>query len=596
MSVKQTIQENESDPFLTIEFMRNYILLTLAFVGLITSCSDNQKKQFKHAGGTFSFALANEPTTLEARKVTDIYSSAVINQVLEGLVSLNPKTLEVEPCLAKSWTVSEDGKTITFELRDDVYFHSHEKIGENRKLKPEDVIYSFELACTKKMGEDPSSAYTGIFKGLLKGADEFYNGKAEEISGLRAEGNKIIMELLNRDVNFINKLTQTTASIVAKELVEEGLETELIGTGPFLFDKYTEKDQRVNIILKKNPRYYGVDENGNQLPYLDSLVFIIEGRSLLQLEMFENNEIQLIEGLPPSRITSMLQGKIDEFNSTPPKLVLRRKPLLGTQYYHFNLLKEEFKDPRVRKAFNYAVDREEIVKNILMNQAYGKGDAGIVPPTAFKGYDSKSVKKVSYAYNPIKARELLAEAGYPDGEGFPVINLKFNLGTIHSAVADEFAKQIKKTLNINVNLDGMPFQNKLEDQMNANGDIFRTSWYADYYSPESFLMNAYGGTVPKTADEPSMMNHARYVNEEFDKAFEKAQSSTDIVDRYKYFAEAERILMEDAPYIILWYEETIKVAYSKVRNLDLNEMNYYSFKDVYIKEWTKKEWEEKMKK
>ena len=292
----------------------------------------------------------------------------------------------------------------------------------------------------------------------------------------------------------------------------------------------------------------------------------------------------------------MLQGRIDDFNSTPPKLVLRRKPLLATQYYHFNLLKEAFKDPRVRKAINYAVNRDEIVRNILNNQAYGSGDAGIVPPAAFNGYDSKSVKKVSYTYNPIKARELLAEAGYPDGEGFPPINLKFNLGTIHSAVADEFAKQMKKTLNINVNLDGMPFQNKLEDQMSANGDIFRTSWYADYYSPESFLMNAYGGIVPEDKNEPSLMNHARYVNEKFDEAFEKGQSSTDIVDRYKHFAEAERILMEDAPFIILWYEETIKVAYSRVRNLELNEMNYYSFKDVYIKDWTKKEWEDKMKK
>lgn len=571
--------------------MKTYILILLTLSLVITSCSESSKKQFEFAGGTFKFALANEPTTLEARKVTDLYSSAVINQVLEGLVTLDPKTLEVEPCLAKSWKVSDDGKTITFELRDDVYFHEHKEIGDSRKFGPSDVIYTIELACTKKMGEDPSSAFSGIYRGILKGATEFYNGETESISGLKSEGNKIIMELESRDVNFINKLTQTTASIVAKELVEAGLETDLIGTGPFMFDKYIEKEQRVNIVLKKNPRYYGEDSEGNQLPYLDSLAYIIEGRSLRQLEMFENEEIQLIEGLPPSRITSMLQGRIDDFNSTPPKLVLRRKPLLATQYYHFNLLKEEFKDPRVRQAINYAVNREEIVRNILNNQAYGTGYAGIVPPAAFSGYDSKKVKEVSYTYNPIKARELLAEAGYPDGEGFPAINLKFNLGTIHSAVADEFAKQMRKTLKINVNLDGMPFQNKIEDAMEAKGDLFRTSWYADYYSPESFLLNAYGGTVPELASEPSLINHSRYVNEKFDEAFEKAQSSTDIVDRYNHFVEAERILMQDAPFIILWYEETIKVAYSKVRNLDLNEMNYYSFKDVYIKDWTKEEFE-----
>ena len=576
--------------------MKYFGLLLLSASLLLAACSGNDKKQFEHAGGTFTFALANEPTTLEARKVTDVYSSVVLSQILEGLVTLNPETLEAQPSLAKGWEISDDGKTITFELRDDVYFHSHELIGDNHKLTPEDVIYSIELACRKQRGEDPSSAYTAIFKGLLKGADAFHEGKAEQIAGLSANGHSITMELVHRDVNFVNKLTQTTAVIVSKELVEAGEEASLIGTGPFKFDKYVEIDGRTNIVLQKNQDYYGTDEKGNQLPYLDSLVFVVEGKSLRQLDMFEQEQILLIDGLPPSRITSMLQGSIDKFNSTPPEMVLRRKPLLRTQYYHFNLTKEEFKDPRVRKAFNYAIDREEIVQNILNNQAYGPGHAGIVPPSAFDGYNSEKVEEMSYSYNPEKAKRLMNIAGYPNGEGFPSISLKFNLGTIHSAVADEVSKQLKKVLNINVNLEGVPFQDKLDDQMNAKGDLFRTSWNADYYSPESFLMNAYGGTVPENDDEPSMMNHARYQNEKFDAAFEKGQSATDIVQRYKHFVNAEKILMEDAPFIILWYEETIKIAHSKVRNLNLNEMNYYSFKNVYLKDWTKEEWQKKMKK
>ncbi|MDX1652337.1 MAG: peptide ABC transporter substrate-binding protein [Brumimicrobium sp.] len=576
--------------------MKNYVLLFILGI-LITSCSDRSFKQFEHAGGTFKFAIAHEPATLQARKVSDVYSSTLLNQVLEGLVSLDPKTLEPQPSLAKEWVVSEDGKKITFTLRDDVYFHPHEKIGDKRKFIPEDVIYSVELACTKVMGEDASAAYSAIYKNVLVGAREFYEGKADRISGLsKNEKGQIVMELINRDVNFINKLASTNAFIVLKELVEEGLESDLIGTGPFVFDKYMDNGGNTNIILKKNQNYYGTDPEGNQLPYLDSIVLIVESRSLRQLEMFEEGETMMIEGLPPSRISSMLEGRMEDFNSTPPKLFLIRKPILSTQYYQLNLLKEEFKDLRVRQALNYAVNRSEIVRNILNNQAYGIGDAGIVPPAAFDGYDSKSVKEVSYTYNPIKARELLTEAGYPNGEGFPAINLKFNVGTIHSAVADEFAKQMKKTLNINVNLDGIPFEEKLNDQRNANGDIFRTSWIADYYSPETFLMNAYGASVPDSEDEPSPMNHARYKNPEFDRAFEKGQSSTDIMERYKWFTEAEKIMMKDSPYIILWYEETIKIARSEVRNLELNEMNYYSFKNVYFKEWTKEEYEATLKK
>lgn len=577
--------------------MMKYILLFILSIVLLTSCSKKEGKQFEHAGGTFRYAIANEPTTLEARKVNDLYSSSVLSQVLEGLVSLNPKTLEVQPCLAKDWSISDDGKKITFLLRDDAYFHVHEELGDNRKFTADDVKYSIELACSKKMGEEPSSAYSAIYKDVLIGAKDFHEGKSEEIAGLKILNDyEIVLELEERDVNFINKLAQTTASIVAKEVVEAGKESDLIGTGPFVFDKYTENEGNVNIILKKNTNYYGRDAEGNQLPYLDSIVLIVESRSLRQLEMFENGETMMIEGLPPSRITSMLQGRMDDFNSTPPKLVLKRKPLLATQYYHFNLMKDEFKDVRVRKAFNYAVNREEIVQSILNNQAHSIGDAGIVPPAAFDGYNSEEVKKSGYTYNPIKARKLLAKAGYPNGEGFPSVNLKFNLGSIHSAVADEFSKQIKKTLNINVNMDGMPFEAKLNSQIKAEGDIFRTSWYADYFSPESFLLNAYGATVPENESEPSMMNHARYVNPDFDAAFERGQVATDVVEQYKHFSEADKILMEDAPFIILWYEETIKIALSKVRNLNLNEMNYYSFKNVYFKDWTKEEYEATLKK
>lgn len=572
---------------------------TLIFLVIVTlsSCSNNgDNKQFEHAGGTFEFALDNEPTTFLARNVSDFYSSTVLNQIYEGLVAFEPTSLKIAPSLAEKWEVSNDGKVIKFTLRDDVYFHSHPQFEEKIKLTAEDVVFSIELAC-KPLKNEETYAYSTIYKGNLKGADDFFQGKTDEIEGLKMSGNIITLELKERDVNFLDKLAQTTAAIVSKKIVEAGLETDLIGTGPFKYLEYRETEDRTHIVLVKNNNYYGKDAEGHQLPYLDSLIIKIEPRNLRQLEMFEDEEILLIDGLPPSRISMMLgEGKIDDFNSTPPKLILIRKPLLATQYYHFNLLREEFKDVRVRKAINYAINRDAIVKDVLNNQAFSKGNAGIVPPATFGGYDYTTVKRHSYTYNPEKARALLAEAGYPDGKDFPDINLKFNLGSNHSAVADEVAKQLKKVLNINVNLDGMPFLDRLKDQENANGQLFRSSWYADFYSPESFLMSGYGGSIPDDPTKASPTNHARYSNPEFDAAFEKGKSATDIVERYKNFAEAERILMEDAPYIILWYEETIKVIYSKVRNLYINEMNHYTFKDVYIKDWTKSEWEESIKK
>lgn len=571
--------------------MKFNFLTTILIVWFVSSCSSDNAKQFEHAGGTFVFSLSNEPTTLIARDVKDLYSSAVLNQCLEGLVSLDPKTLKPIPAIAKSWQISDDGLEVVFTIRDDIFFHDNSETGPERKLTPDDIKYSVELACKKTQGKEPSTAYSFIYKGLLEGAEAFHNGTSDEISGLQIGKNTVTFQLTKFDANFIDKLASANAFIVLKEMVEAQKETQLIGTGPFIFEKYTDVDDQLCVVFKKNKNYYQTDAEGNQLPYLDSLVFIVEPKSLRQLEMFEEGKIHMIDGLPPSRITSMLEGRIDEFNSSPPKLMLKRKPLLATQFYHFNLTNELFKDVRVRKAINYAVDKNDIMRNVLNNQAYGIGDAGLVPPMAFNGYKSEEVKKHGYTFDPEKAKRLLAEAGYPDGEGFPPINLKFNIGTVHSAVADRFAKHMRKYLNINVNIDGLTFDDKLKDQMYANGDIFRTSWYADYYSPETFLMNMHGASVPKSKDEPSLLNHARYSNPDFDEAFEKGKESKDVMERYKHFAEAEKIMMDDAPLIILWYEETIKIAQSKVRNLNLNEMNYYSFKDVYFKNWTEEEYE-----
>jgi oligopeptide transport system substrate-binding protein len=570
---------------------QTFIFLGFIAAWLLLANCGQRVKQFEHAGGSFSLAISHEPTTFIARDVSDLYSAIVLQQILEGLVSLCPNKLEPIGAIAESWEVLDEGRTFKFKIKDNIFFHEHELIGSTRRLTPEDVKYSIELACKKEMGRESSNAYKAIYKNTLLGADEFHNGAADHIEGIEISDNFITLKLVRRDVSFVDKLTQATALVVCKELVEAGKEAELIGTGPFRFDRFFDGENNLQIILTKNGNYHMKDKEGNQLPYLDSLVYIVESKSLEQLELFEAGKIQVIEGLPPSRITSLLEAKMEDFNSTPPRLIMRRKPLIATQYYHFNLNNETFKDPRVRKAINYAVDRNDIVQNVLNNQAYAPGNAGIIPPKAFSGYKSSQVAEMAYNFDPGKAQKLLAEAGYPNGEGFPPINLKFNIGTIHSGVADRFAKHMQKYLNIRVNLDGMSFEDKLRDQENANGDIFRTSWFADYYSPETFLMNAYGKTVPQDPNQPSFVNHSRYKNAKFDELFEAGQATDDLVERYAYFVEAEKILMEDAPFIILWYEETIKIADANVRNLVLNEMNFYSFKEVYIKEWTKEEYE-----
>jgi ABC-type transport system substrate-binding protein len=575
-----------------------YLGLSFLMLVLLGSCSEEDRKQFEHSGGCLTLALENEPSTYIARNVQDYYSATVLSQISEGLVGFDPKTLKVVPKLATEWFRSDDGLSYTFTLRDDVYFHPHEQFGskEDRLMTADDVVKTFELACTMdNNGMEPSS-YSMVFKSLLKGANEYLEGKAKNITGIEAQGNQVTLKLLHEDHNFLNKLANVSMCIVSKKIVESGKETDRIGTGPFKYDSYKPGDAP-RLILTKNEDYYLNDEKGNALPYLDSLVFVFQSRKLEQLDMFEQGQIDLIIGLPTSRITMMLEGRIKDFNSKPPKLVLANNALLESHFYYFNLNDPRFEDPLVRQAFNYAIDKEAIGREVLRNQYYELGEYGVTPPVnkALRGYDFGMVRKSGYSYDPEKARALLAKAGFPNGEGFGSVSLRYNIDDTHSAVADEFAKQIFKVLNINVNIDGSSFEQLNKDGTNAEGgDIFRTGWSADYPSPETFLMNFYGAFVPGNPRDPSPINKSRYKNPLFDQYYEQAINSTKLSDQMKYFSRAEAELMKNPPIIPLWYTGDIEITQSYVRDFHFNAINYFDFTRVYLKEWTAEEYQQKL--
>lgn len=571
--------------------------VVISLIILILACDSKNVKQFEFSGGSITMALENEPSTYIARNIMDYYSATVLYQIAEGLVGIDPKTTKIVPRIASDWTVSDDGKTYVFTIRDDVYFHPHEVFSSeaDRKLTPADVVKTFELACTPDESGMASSTYSMVCHSLIKGSDEFYAKKSREISGIRVDGNTVTFELIYEDHNFLYKLANINAAIVSKKIAENNKETDVIGTGPFIYHEYKAGEQPA-LVLLKNQDYYLKDDKGNALPYLDSLVFLFQSRKMEQLNMFEAGELDLIIGLPTSRITRMLEGRIEDFNSKPPKLILENNPLLETNYYFFNLEDERFKDPKVRKAFSYAIDKEVIGREVLRNQYYDLGYYGITPPIAktLKGYDFKSVKSAGYQYNPELAKKLLAEAGYPNGEGFGSVQLRFNINDVHSAVADEFAKQIYNVLHINVNIDGSTFEQLIDDGENGRGDIFRLGWSADYPSPESFLINFYGKNVPENKSEPSKINKSRYKNPLFDQYFEKAIDSKKMSDQMMNFAKAEVELMKDPPIIPLWYTGDIEIIYSNVRNFHFNALNHIEFTHVYKKEWTEEEYQQKI--
>lgn len=556
---------------------------------ILTSCGSD-KKQFEFAGGSFKMALDNTPSTFIAREVNDVYSFELLSQVMEGLVSFNADDLSLQPQIAEKWSISGDGRVFTFTIRDDVFFHENAVFGskDERKLTVDDVLFTFEKACKPNAEGNPTAAYLFLLSNQVKGAKEYYEGKAKSISGIKVKKNQFEITLLNPDQTYINKLANLSASIVSRKIVEANKETDVVGTGPFCFTTPTEDG---TYILLKNPDYYMVDNKGNALPYLDSVVFYVQTRKLEQLEMFEQGKTLLISGLPTSRITEMLEGRISDFNAQPPLKELYNNPLLTTQYYFFNMNDPRFQDVRVRQAFNYAIDRKRLADNVLRNQYYEYGIYGITPPigSVFKGYNFSEIKKYGYDYNGELAKKLLAEAGYPDGKGFGSVDLRLDISDLNTAVAEELADQIYQTLGINVNIDGSSFEQRNEDGSMGRGDLFRTAWIADYSSPETFLGNFYGKLVPKEKDMPSSGNQSRYVNPLFDKYFEQGRSA-DQKRRLELFSKAEIELMKDPPIIPLWYANDFTLSYSRVRNLKNNPMEFLDLRRVYIKEWTKEEY------
>lgn len=574
--------------------MKLSILLLLPVLLLLAACGGgSDRKQFENAGGCLRMSIDNEPSTFIAREVTDMYSATVLSQVVEGLVSFNPEDLTVRAQLAKSWKVSPDGLSYTFTIRDDILFHEHPVFAsdEERKMTVNDIRFTIEKACQPNENGEATAAYLSIFGEHLKGAKAFFEHKAKSVSGITIKGNDITLSLVAPDANFINKLTHINAAVVSEKVVKANKETDMIGTGPFRFSNY-KKGEPASIILVKNEDYYLNDKKGNALPYLDSVVFIADTRKLEQLDMFERGETHIINTLPTSRITQMLEGRIKDFNSKPPLMVLNNNALMVTHYYFFNMTDPRFQDVRVRQAFNYAIDRGHITQYVLRGQANEDGVYGIVPPltSSFRGYDFKAIREVGYDYDPEKARKLLAEAGYPGGKGFGSVNLRVNIGDIHSAVAEEVSEQIFRNLGINVNIDGSTFEQKDMDAYYARGDMFRTAWSADYSSPETFLLNFYGKLVPDSKDEPSRINQPRYKNPVFDELFEKARLADSQKERYRLYNEAEIELMKNPPVIVLWYAGDIQLAYSKVRNLKNNPMGLLDLKEVYLKDWTKEEY------
>jgi peptide/nickel transport system substrate-binding protein len=549
-----------------------------------SSVSRATKKGSKYIyGGVLKLAQEERFVTLFPADVEDAISSKIVSQIHDGLVKFSAKDLTILNAIADNWTMDESQTIYTFTLKDNVYFHDDAcfEEGKGRKVIASDFKYSFEIMTSKETSQN-----THLFKDRVVGASEYLEGKASEISGIQAIDDKTLqIKILKPQSSFIYLLALPNSAVIAHEAFDKYGNKMTVGTGAF---EYVEPTSPSETCLAFNENYYLKDEDGNQLPYLDSVVFKYVPTKLSELEMFRTKDISFLYGLPTSKIAEVVADNIANFKNKPPQTILIREPEMITQFYEFNAQIPPFDNVKVRKALNYAVNRERLINNILNGQGT-IGVKGITPNIkSFGDYNFNAIE--GYGYDPELARELLKEAGYPNGEGFPPVRLEINLGgNKHKLVATELQYQFFDVLGIHVEVEQVSFADKVEHSKYGKSEMFRSAWVADYPSPESFLSVFYGENVPAALDQPSNLNTMRYKNEMFDSLYIKGTQTSDKAERYACFAKAEGIMMKESPVIILWYQENYTLYHSEVRNFYYNAMEYFDFSKVYLKELTEEE-------
>jgi oligopeptide transport system substrate-binding protein len=484
-------------------------------------------------GGMYRRMLANTPATLDPAFATDIYSGAVIRQLFDSLVQLNAHLRPI-PALAEYWEASRDGLTWTFTLRRGVTFH------HGREVTAEDFVYSFtRLLDAKKPGP-----LTDLLS-RLKGAGEFIQGRTPAVEGLQAVDRYTLQIVLKEPLAAsLLLLSLGDAPVVPRETVEalgERFGQAPVGTGPFRLVHWKPAQE---IRLEANTHYH------EGRPYLDALIYKLGGTLEEEFAEFLNGTLE--EAVIPS-------DRTDELATDPRYRAyqLLRKPTLSLLYIGFNTRITPFDDKRVRQAFNYAVNREAIVQAITKMGSITA--TGALPP-GMAGYDPDLE---GYDYNLAKAKKLLAEAGYPDGTGFPAVQL-WSVSKAESAKAELAAYQryladLGVTVEIRLAPDWPAYRDMLEE---GRLPMFRLSWYADIPDPHNFLWPLLHST--------SQTNRTFYRNPKVDQLLSDASQELNDARRMVMYREVERLVLEDAPWIAQHYHVLARLYQPYVQGVEIS--------------------------
>jgi len=521
----------------------------------------------KMYGGTFHVNETADIRSLDPVQMNDQTSVQVGENVYDRLLEFD-ENLNLIPGLSALPVISNNGCTYTYHLRTDAYFNDDPCFpgGKGRKFVAADVIYCYTRALdrTTNTGAEP------YFKYIKGGAAYYSSNKLPPggLPGLQAPNDSTIVITLDKPFSpFLFYPAVGFGFIYPHEAVEHygrDFVFHPVGTGAYRFVQYK---QAQFCTLVRNDRYWKFDSAGNRLPYIDTVQFTFIPDNKVELQEFEANKLDHVYRIPSEFFQEMV-GPNKELKGKWKKYHLVHVPALAVQFYGFNTTSPVVSNRHLRRAIAFAIDRNKIIRYVLKGQAAEPGNHGIVPPS-MPGYPINTVH--GFSFHPDSALAELALAKQELGGTIPDLTLYFNAGGGRNTdVAEAIQSQLKENLGINLHLQMLEFSELTPRVDDGKAPFFRLGWIADYPNPENFLNLLYGKSVPPSG--PSTINSTRYKNPAFDRLFDSAIDETDRAKSFTLFAEAENIAIQDAPYIVLYYDEDYHLLQPNVRDFPANAM------------------------
>ena len=519
----------------------------------------------------FTVQYGSNPETLDPALNSAVDGGNTIITVFETLLIINENN-EAVPGQAESWTTSEDGLTWTFTMRDGL------KWSDGTDLNAKDFEYSF-----KRMADpDTAAPYAETCLGMIEGFEEAagfpdadgnptVEPNLDALNVKASDDGKTLTIVLAYPCSYFDKIVAFAAmSPVQKATVEANGDAwctspdTYVCNGPFMITEWTPSER---IVLTKNPNYVGGWDSSKIVS--ESITLLLLEDSSASFAAYNSGEAVLIKDVPTDEIPSLTKAEDggDFYVDT----------ILGTYYVSLNLKRDAFKDAKVRKALALAIDRD-YVANTIMQGTYSTADSIVGPGIVDEqGYfhDNGNAPYISadYEANLAEAKKLLAEAGYPNGEGYPTIEYSCNDVGYHIPVA-EYVQQAWGELGITVNINKVEWSSFLPMRRAGDYDVSRNGWVMDYNDPSNMLDLFCSGNGN---------NDGKYSNPEFDAAIE-ASRVADVTEHFAQLHKAEDILMEDTGCLPIAYYNDYWLQSSSLKGIWHSPYGYWYLQYGYIEE------------